>query len=298
MERSPNFKSMIWLILFALTFALGNLMFRAAGLREIPSVPLLAHSLLVGSIVMIPMAGWACYNHSVPLSFLNLRRLLFVAMTATVIPFWLQLEGLRQTTATKGGIILSAIPVLTTIFSRLVLKRQPTIPLIVRLVLMTLGGVLISMEGSLAGFNAGDLMILAAASSFAISMVVAHQLLKEWPVECVVLGRFVIGTVCLYPIAFTESGDPFAHPDIPLFSITMGVLMVLFAVSIYKGMKGLGPEYAALFDIIAAGLTAVGSYVLWQELLSGVQWIGGAIILFLGIQMILSPPDDPIESPD
>jgi drug/metabolite transporter (DMT)-like permease len=286
-----------WLILFAGAFAAGNLVLRAAGLREIASLPLLARGLVFASLFCVPWTVMSLSRHSVPLKGYLIGLLFFVALTATVIPFWLQLEGFRRTTATKGGIILSSIPVLTTIASRLLLKRRPTADLLIQLAGMTAGGVLISMEGNLRGVNAGDWMILGAAACFAVSMVVAHRLIQEWPAVVVIQGRLLIGALVIYPTArMLSPAAAWSHPDLGAFSVIFGGLMFLFIMGIYRGMEGLGPEYATLFDIVAAGLTALGGWVFWSEQLTGVQWLGAGLILLLGIRMIVAPPTMPTDA--
>jgi len=56
-------------------------------------------------------------------------------------------------------------------------------------------------------------------------------------------------------------------------------------------MSFLGPEYASLFDIVAAVFTAVASYAIWGELMHSIQWMGAAIILALSVELFLNPPE-------
>lgn len=293
MDRRLN--AIIWLLFFAMGFSTTNLLFRTAWFWKLSPLSVLSVALLAGSVAMFPFTirERRQQGHSINLSTENLLYLVILVLTATVVPFWLQLEGFRRTTATKGGIILSLIPLLTTIFSRLILKRSPDFPLIVRLLLMTFGGFLLSWEGRVGDVNPGDWMIFGAVVCFSISMVIAHRLLQRWPLEIIVQCRLSFGFLILFPIAwYTTTPSAWLNPRLLLLGSAVGALMVLFITGIYRGMKTLGPEYASLFDILAALLTGIGSYLLWGELMQSIQWIGAGIILALSLELFLSPPEE------
>ncbi len=266
---------------FAVTFAGLNLSLRQAGILGIPALVLVVAGLLAGSILCFPFFGRHVSRSGWPLMDRRyLIDLVILVVTASVIPFWLQVEGFQRTTASKGGIILSLIPVLTAVFSRLILARKVTPALVLRIALMFGGGALISWEGGPMGVNLGDIMLFGTAASLALSMVIAHRLLKDWPIHVVIQARLSLGLILLVPLVLVlEPLSGWTHPDLLWLGFLSGFLLLASLYGVYYGLMALGPEFSTLFDIVAAMLTVMGAYLLFAETLLLNQLMGGAIIL-------------------
>ena len=254
----------LWLLLFALSFTASTLIFRAAGKFDIRPLILLQGGLAVGAILVLPFCIRRLILSSVPVSKTIIRDLVVLILCEAIVPYWLQIEGLRHTTATKSGIILTLIPVITMVLSKLILKRTPSKSLIFNIFGMVCGGILISYEGKVAGINAGDWMIFGSACSLALAAVITHRLVEEWPSEVILQVRMIGGFIFLLPITLSmEPLTAWSHPNLTMFILGSGFFLSLFTISIYEGIRLMGPEYAVLYDIVAALMTALGAYLLW-----------------------------------
>jgi len=276
----------LWLLLFAISFTASTLIFRAAGKFDIRPLILLQGGLAVGAILVLPFCIRRIMKTNVPISKPIIVDLGVLILCEAIVPYWLQIEGLRHTTATKSGIILTLIPVITMVLSKLILDRTPSKALILNIIGMVFGGILISYEGQVGGINLGDWMIFGSACSLALAAVITHRLVEQWPSEVILQTRMVGGFIFLLPITLSlEPLSAWSHPDLSIFIVGSGIFLSVFTISIYEGIRLMGPEYAVLYDIVAALMTAVGAYLLWGEILGTIQLIGAIIILTLTLRL-------------
>ena len=100
---------------------------------------------------------------------------------------YLQVEGLRYTSAANGGFITSTNVVFVPAFAYLILKKRPTVNMIVGLAAATAGFLLISGIVTVAPFgfhltslNVGDLLVLLCAVFTALYFVVFNMITQKY----------------------------------------------------------------------------------------------------------------------
>jgi drug/metabolite transporter (DMT)-like permease len=165
--------------------------------------------------------------------------------------------ALRETTATNGTLIYTIPPVIIILIERLWRKRPLTWRESIGVALAVLGVVIIVAKGSLQtlidlDFNAGDLLFLLAACSWALY----SDLLKTTALSNLgTLPLFAIialfGTICLFPLALWEIVHGIDLPHTAHhWSIISGIIVLssLISFSTFQhGVRILGSSIAGIF---------------------------------------------------
>lgn len=196
--------------------------------------------------------------------------------------------GAAFTTATNIGLIYAISPVMIILLSRAMfgdrLNRRQALG-----TALALAGVLaIILRGDPAAlldlsFSIGDLIMLAAAFSWALYTV----LLKRWPSPLGVNARLtaiaMAGVIILLPFLGWEL-ETRGPPDFDIRTIAAAVTLVLVpgvgAYATYSYItKHLGPSRTGLLLYLSPVYTAVMAWLLLGECFALYHWIGAALVL-------------------
>ncbi|WP_438024552.1 DMT family transporter [Sorangium sp. So ce233] len=196
--------------------------------------------------------------------------------------------GAASTTATNIGLIYAVSPVIIILLSRAMFGDRLSRRQGLGAALALTGVLIIVLRGDPAAllaldFSAGDLIILAAAVSWALYTV----LLKRWPDPLGVTARLtaiaLAGVILLLPALGWELASR-GPPDFDLRTIAAVLTLVLVpgvgAYATYSYItQHLGPGRTGLLLYLSPVYTAVMAWLLLGEAFALYHWLGAALVL-------------------
>lgn len=192
--------------------------------------------------------------------------------------------GIKMTTASAASMIIAAIPILTVVGEFSAFKTRLSWIKIIS-VILSMGGVYcivassqqISQEGFL-----GNLFMLGAAVSWVVYTLITRPLSTRYSQLAVVTYQILFGTLALIPFAFFETWEwQSVDYSIIIHLIYLGVFCSALANYLYVyAMRILGVSSVSLFINLIPVISVFGGFTILQEAVSGMQILGGVVILF------------------
>lgn len=246
----------------------------------------LAQLLLLCAVVIW---GWTfvatkiCLGYMTPIELLGLRLLIAVPVLAVVaalrgsvrpprlplrpvllgstliaVHFFIQITGLRYTTATNTGWIIAVTPVVMALMSRLILGERVSRGLAYGIMVATVGIIVLISGGRLSGVgwlgSVGDWLILASAHTWALYTIVVRDLAR--------------------------SDDPLAVTIAVLLPAALGITAFLVFTSDWRRLLELPPE--ALLALLFLGVFGMAlAHWFWQIGVSKVGAARAGVFLYL-----------------
>jgi drug/metabolite transporter (DMT)-like permease len=222
-----------------------------------------------------------------PLTKTNIKSLTLLAIMQPGLYFTFETIGLQYTSATKTSLIIATIPVVVLVFSALFLKERIRFLNIVGIVLSLTGVALLVFGGQtsndLQGMLIGDLLITGAVLSASIYMIMTRRLGQTISSLQITGMQIIFGAVIFFPAFLWEL------PNFNWASVSRESLIALIALTLFATIGAFICYNYALTKLPAAQaavcingiplVTASGAWLLLGETLSGMQFLGGAIVL-------------------
>lgn len=260
-------------VLFGTTFVVVK-----DAVADVEPVPFLAVRFLLGGLVMIPVAARRPRTHG------ELRAGLLCG-AALLLGYVFQTVGLQYTTASISAFITYLLVVMVPVISAAVLRRPPTMPTTVGVVLGTAGLFLLTGKGLSLG--RGELLTLAAALSFAIHIVLLAEFAPRFdPLRLNAVQLLVTGVGCLVPGFFLGGYAFTSRAWIAAAYTAVAVSALALGLQLW-GQQRVGPTRTSLLLMIEPVSAAVLGYLLGERL--GVRGALGAAIILLGIMVAELP---------
>lgn len=209
------------------------------------------------------------------------------AFLSVVFHHYFLAEGLTKTSATNTGLILGMGPLLTVVFSMLFLKRKPTYIQLIGFILGTLGvgATVLVGSGGINSINLGDVNILLAIISQALSFILIKRASESMDPRLLTGYMLLIGSFFLFLISlWKEPGgvNSFAGVSpsvwaIFLFSaiIATGIGHVAYNFAIGK----VGPAETSIFLNLNTFFSLIGAAVFLNESIIPAHFIGLILIV-------------------
>lgn len=195
-----------------------------------------------------------------------------------------QTIGLGITTASNSGFITGLFVAFVPVFLRLILHRRPTVMEVAASALSLMG--LVILTGGMTDVNAGDLLTLVAALTYALHLLYSDRFAKRgidpYVLCCqqfLLVGAFSFLTALVFGRPFTV-GPPAAASTVvflALFPTLTALVIQLFAQKIVTPMRvtlifALEPVFAGVFAWTLGGeeffvRSAVGGLVIMAALM-------------------------------
>ena len=204
------------------------------------------------------------------------------AVASSCIAQFFLVLGLSMTSVTNANILLVTNAAWTALLASAVNKDILGKNFWKFSIVMAIGAVLVSTNGSLTIPNLGDLLLLCTAIGFAFGHVYAKRAMKTCTSDQVTFWRFLFASVLFIPVVFIfgNASTLFSSWDI-MFRITVaGVLFAANVAAFYKAIKLDGPALCATISDLSNPLIAV----LFGVFLFGAaptvsQLFGGALVV-------------------
>jgi drug/metabolite transporter (DMT)-like permease len=204
--------------------------------------------------------------------------------------FFIQITGLKYTTATNTGWIIAVTPVVLALMSRLVLGERVSIGLAYGILIATLGIVVLISGGRLTDLgwleSVGDWLILASAHTWALYTIAVRDLTRaEDPLVVTIAVFLPAALVSAVILIFSSDASKFlALPADALVALLfLGVFGMALAHWFWQnGVSRVGAARAGVFLYLEPLATTALAVPYLGEPFGGATLIGGVLVL-LGV---------------
>lgn len=280
MSQDQNF---IARTIFIVGFAANTVVYRYAGASGAEMLDVTTGATLIAGLLLMPVLLKNRPRVAVPSK--HWLSLGVVIVLGGSLAFWSLAEGVSRSGTTKAGILLTAIPVVTAIFERILGERFHPATLISGAGIV-FGGALLAFRpgayGAVGGAaGGGDLLLVLAVLFFSSANVAAKISLERMDYRFVTGMRVAGGGIGLLLLG----GNPLAALT---WAIPSGVLSSGFLLCIYLVIARSGATRAALMNIYASLLAAFYGLIFLSETLSAIQWTGAAVVVAATVYGVLA----------
>ena len=204
--------------------------------------------------------------------------------------------GIAYTTVGKSGFITSLYIIIVPILG-IFLKQKVSARIWACVVLATVGFYLMSMTEGLSAINRGDILILGGSFFCAIHIYLVDALVKKVdPIKFTCMQFFFAGIICMIGAFILER---------PSLTQIMTAIVPLLYTGIVScglgymfqtlGQKYVAPAKASLLLSSETLFTMIFGFLAFHEIMSGIEYLGCALIFIAIIASQLEPKKKSIE---
>ncbi|OGH77931.1 MAG: hypothetical protein A2373_02980 [Candidatus Magasanikbacteria bacterium RIFOXYB1_FULL_40_15] len=211
-------------------------------------------------------------------------KLFWIAFIGGAIPFLLFFKGLSMTAAFKAGFVHKTMFIYVGILALVFLKEKITKAMMLGILSLAVGSFLF-LQVKPQVLNLGDLYVLIAALLWSAEIIISKKVLKNISGITVALARLLGGSFFILAfLALTGRMELFSAVNFGIveWGIIGGVILALYNITFYSGLKYIGATEATAIMTLAVPITGILSAVFLDVSLTGWQLFGTALIV-LGI---------------
>lgn len=246
---------------------------------------LILASILLGSIAIITKR-----NFSIDLK--NHGGILILSLIA-VLHLWIQVTGLKFTTASNTGWIIGITPVFMAILGFLFFKERINFIKILGILISFFGLLLLISGGDLSSINfisnKGDFLILTSAFTWSVYSIVNKRITLTYPPLMTILYLFIMMSIIVLPFIFNAeflekmkslSAEVWTS-IIFLGFFCSGIAYVLWS----QALKELESSQAGAFLYFEPFITVIAAWIILNEKLTFLMLAGG-IAITIGVMLV------------
>jgi len=200
--------------------------------------------------------------------------------------FWMYFSGLTMTLAGRAGFIHKTLPIWVGILAFIFLKEKISKKMLIAMGVMLLGLLLMEVSKIGSEIRIGDLLVLGATILWAIENTLAKKVMMNKESNWVVtFSRMFYGSLILFAILIILGKISLIgalSTEQVLFIVISGILLFIYVLTWYWGLKYINLSKAATILLIAPVITLVLGMVWLDEKLLLLQAIGSLLILIGG----------------
>ena len=214
----------------------------------------------------------------------HLWRLAILGLLGMVLYQSLAYYAAHSVSAIFMGIIGALIPLLTVLLSVVILRIAPTLGILLGSVISFCGLVWLVSEGDVMqllnhGMGKGELMMLAASTSYALYGVLTKRWALPLPIWQSLYVQIVFGVLLLLPGFLLAPDVSLNWHNLPLVAFA-GLFASIIAPFLWiHGVQRLGASTTSIFMNLTPLFTALIAVLFLHEQLHSYHWIGGGLTL-------------------
>jgi drug/metabolite transporter (DMT)-like permease len=220
------------------------------------------------------------------------RDWLFIAMAGVVgiiLHQLIQLNGLKTTSATNTGWILTLIPPVTGILGWVWLKERVSFHKIAGLTVAMIGVSLLVSRGHLSelsiGHNRGDLLALCSVGTWSVYTVMLKSRLGRYEPLAIAAAHMIFGFAFFGAIGAGDFVHEASSMSAPEWAIAIFIGIVPSGLAYYwwaAGLQRLSAIDTSMFLFIEAIVASVTGWIVLDELFTPAM-LGATVIIILGV---------------
>jgi drug/metabolite transporter (DMT)-like permease len=196
--------------------------------------------------------------------------------------FILQTLGLRLTTPSHSAFITSLFVLFVPFFGLVLFRHRPRTQTLIGVLLATTGLALITLAPGEFTMSRGDFLTFSSAAVFALQILFLGRYLPGNDYRQLAIIQ-IVGTAVLCTLSIPLIETPFLawDPAMLFYLLLTGVLATALAFYLQNSAQRFTtPNRTALIFSMEPFFAALFSYLILGEVLTGREWIGGALVLF------------------
>lgn len=226
---------------------------------------------------------------------INLHEHTYIFILALIATFhlWIQLTGLKYTTAANTGWIIGITPIFMTILGMIFFKEKITYSQLLGIAIAFLGLILLISKGNILSINfisnRGDFLILASAFTWSVYSLVNKKISVHYSPLMTIFYLFLMMSIILLPFTInkdnindvlnTSLADWLALIFLGFFC--SGIAYVLWA----DAMSNMQSSKAGAFLYIEPFVTVFAAWIFLKEEITFFTLFSG-IIIIIGVIMV------------
>jgi drug/metabolite transporter (DMT)-like permease len=254
-------------------------------LAELDPVTIIALRLLLASVLLITIAIITKRRFTI-----NLKNhgSIFILACIAVFHLWIQVTGLKYTTASNTGWIIGTAPIFMALLAIIFFKEKINFVQGIGIIIAMFGLLLLIGKGDITDIdmiqNKGDLLVLASAFTWGFYSMVNKKITLSYSPLMTILYLFIMMSIIIIPVNLNNTViESVVHLS------TMGWISVLFLGLFCSGIAYVIWAYS-LRDIESAKvgaflyfeplITVAAAWILLQESVTILMLVSGIIITF------------------
>ncbi|MZP29140.1 EamA family transporter [Heliobacterium undosum] len=249
----------------------------------------------VATLVLFAIVAWEAYRPGgegripYPRGWRQILGLFSLGLTGIFFYNAFFFTGLKFTTAANGSLVIAINPLVTAIFSALLLRERFRPIQAVGFLISFIGVVTVVSRGSLEVlrglfFNPGDVILLGAPISWALYSILGKKMLGRFSPLVATAYATLFGTLLLLPAAFIETALTDRTAGFSWIGWTAILQLALLGTVLgfvwwYEGVNTIGPGPSAIFVNLVPVFGCIFGVVFLHEGVAWPQLAGGALVI-------------------
>lgn len=191
-------------------------------------------------------------------------------------------SAVRYISPAQSALIMSLSPVVTSLFSFLILKEKIALKTAVGAMVAIFGVFLLVMRGTHIHLNVGDAFSAGAMLTFSLNMVLVRKLSKELNYFTITIFSTVMGTTLFVPTATATQGLPmYSHALIFWTVLILSAVLSqgLCQIWMNNAVAKLGATQVAVVTNLQPFIAMIVGYFALNIPVTKIQIVGGLIII-------------------
>ncbi len=272
-----------WKPLLAVTFWGASFVATKVALEELNPQTIILLRIVLGCILLFIIAISTKRDFKITL---KNHGWIFLLASIAVFHLWIQITGLKYTTATNTGWIIGVTPVFIAVLGFLVFKEKLSPVRIMGIAIAFAGLVLLISKGNIfrIGFltHKGDFLVLASTVTWSVYSIVTKKIALSYPPLMTIFFLFLMMAIIISPFAITGTVlNTILHLPVRIWLAVLflgifcsGVAYVLWA----QALKELEAAKVGAFLYIEPFVTVFAAWIVLAEVISVITIISGIII--------------------
>ncbi|NLY71406.1 MAG: DMT family transporter [Clostridiales bacterium] len=207
---------------------------------------------------------------------------------------WFECLGIQRTSGSLASLILATVPIFGLLADRILYKNRITPVKAIGIIVSIIGVAMIVSGSGGEGFSGsimGVIFMLVAAISWTSYVVLVKPLNKKYSILTLTTALLVSGTIAAIPIyLINKPSEALTCPKTVwiILAVSAVVAFALGGFCYIFGVSRLSVTKVVIFENILPIVAIVASYILFKQMLTTIQLIGGAIVLIACTAVSLS----------
>ena len=287
-----------WKPLLAVCFWGASFIATKIALNQLNPISIIFIRLIFASILLSIIAFYTKRSFAIKL---KSHGFILILSLIAVFHLWIQVTGLKYTTASNTGWIIGTSPVFMAILGFFIFSEQFTLSKISGIVIAFLGLVMLISKGDLLSIdfisNKGDFLILASAFTWSVYSMVNKKITISYPPLMTILFQFIMMAIILIPFNINETMFRIvAHLSLEVWISLLflglfcsGIAYVLWAQSL-KEMESARVGaflYFEPFVTVIAAWSILNEHITLLTIISGITITCGVILVNINPKLLL-----------
>jgi len=248
---------------------------------------------LIGTIVLLVLV--VIKNKGLYIKKEDWPRVFISGAVGLSLYFTIENTGVGFTSASFASLIMATVPVFGLIGDRVFYGRKVT-GLKIVCVLASIGGVYLLISGEPMGINIkGLITMLAAALLWTFYITYVKPLFDKYDLITLMAGLFLSGMIIQLPITLLFTRQPLMEFTPASILITVASAVVFIIIGEFGYVYAIGKltiTTVSIFENVLPLTAVLFSLFIFGTMLSGIQLIGGVIIMISVTVLALKDQDD------